>query len=255
MNLLSVHGLTIRIGPRTLCQDLNVTLAGGQRWAILGANGSGKTTLLHTLAGLRAASEGMVRLGDRDILALPARERARQIGILFQDAEAGMPNTALELALSGRHPHLGRFAWEGEQDLAIARDALARVGLAGFEQRLVGTLSGGERRRAEFAALLAQVVPVWLLDEPTSHLDLASQTGILALARDHAVPPAQLSVFVLHDINQALQYASHGILLFGDGRWRAGVLADIATGEVLEQLYGCELREVRSDDARYFIAR
>ena len=62
-------------------------------------------------------------------------------------------------------------------------------------------------------------------------------------------------MFVLHDINQALQYASHGILLFGDGRWRAGALADLASGETLEQLYGCQLRELRSDDMRYFIAR
>lgn len=252
MNLLAANALCLRIGERVLCDHLSVTLDGGQCWAILGANGCGKTTLLHTLAGLRTPNAGHVLHAGQPLAARNARERAQRIGVLFQDMETGFFSTVLELALSGRHPHLGRFAWEGEQDILTARDALARVGLAGFENRLVTTLSGGERRRAEIAALLAQDVPVWLLDEPTSHLDLPHQAAVLRFAREHASQHERLSVFVLHDINQALQFATHGILLFSDGSWRAGALADIAAKETLEALYGCRLREVMGDGRRYF---
>jgi iron complex transport system ATP-binding protein len=250
---LAAAGLTLEVGGRTLCRDLDVGFAAGENWAILGANGSGKTTLLHTLAGLRAPAAGAVRLDAAALDALPARERARRLGVLFQDYEAPMPASVLETVLTGRHPHLTRFAWEGPADVAAAEAALAAVGLTGFGARALATLSGGERRRAEIAALLAQDAPILLLDEPTNHLDLHHQGELLARLAARARRPGHLNLFVLHDVNAALRHCDHALLLYGDGECRHGPIEAVATRAALERLYGCRLRELADAAGRGYL--
>ena len=170
--MLEIANLMLAVAGRTLCRDLSARFVPGENWVILGANGSGKTTLLHTLAGLRRPEAGEVRLDGRALGDIPHRRRARRLGVLLQDYEAALPATVLDVVLTGRHPHLGRWQWEDETDRQLAAKALAAMDLAGFGARLLATLSGGERRRAEIAALLAQDAPVGLLGEPTNHLPL-----------------------------------------------------------------------------------
>lgn len=177
MATLAAHQLSIAIGQRRLIRGLDATFEPGQIWAVLGANGSGKTSLLHTSAGLRAPAAGTVTLDRRALDAWSARQRAHRIALLLQDYEPEFPATVLDVALSGRHPYRKWLASHDAHDIALARSALAAVGLAGFESRPIATLSGGERRRAEIAAVLAQATPVRLLDEPANHLDLPHPTG------------------------------------------------------------------------------
>jgi len=251
--MLELRHVTLAVAGRTLCRDLSARLEAGQNWVILGANGSGKTTLLHALAGLRAPESGAVYLDDQPLAAISYRERARRLGVLLQDYETGLPATALEVALSGRHPHLGRWQWEGEDDRALARTALAALDLDGFEGRALGTLSGGERRRVEIAALLAQDAPLCLLDEPTNHLDLQHQVRVLAQLTARAQRPGHLNVMVLHDINLAARFGSHAILLYGDGTAQAGPLAEVFTCERLERLYRCTIRALEDNGRRWYL--
>lgn len=251
--MLELHDLTLRVAGRTLCAGLNAQLGAGENWVILGANGSGKTTLLHTLAGLRAPDSGSVQLDGLPLHDVSHRARARRLGVLLQDYETSLPATVLEMALTGRHPHLGRWQWDDEDGHRLAGKALATVGLAGFEARLLPTLSGGERRRAEIAALLVQDAPIFLLDEPTNHLDLQHQVDVLELLAARAREPEHLNIMVLHDINLALRFCTHAILLFGDGTTLQGPAADAVTRARLEQLYRCRLREVRDGERRYYL--
>ena len=252
MALLAADGLTLRAGDKVLVRDLDLAIDAGENWAILGANGSGKTTLLHTLAGLRAPQAGAVRLNDRPIATVPRRERARTLGLLFQDSAGAFPATVLETVLTGRHPHLGRFDTEGPADHAIAAAALESVGLAGLAGRALTTLSGGERRRVEIAAVLAQQAPLCLWDEPINHLDPQHQVSLLRLLSERTRRAGHAGLFVLHDINLALRYCSHGLLLLPDGRHQHGPLDAIITAGTLETAYGCAMREVRADPWRLF---
>jgi iron complex transport system ATP-binding protein len=245
MALLAAQSLTLEIAGRCLCRDLRIGFGAGENWALLGANGSGKTTLLHTLAGLRAEAAGRVLLEGRDLGDWPRRERARRLGVLFQDPEAAFPATVLETALTGRHPYMNRWPGDDPANVKLARGALAAMGMEGFSSRWLNTLSGGEHRRVEIAALLAQDAPILLLDEPTNHLDLHHQTTTLELLAARARRPEHLNIFVLHDVNLAARFCSHGLLLFGDGEWRQGRLTDILRRETLERLYRCRLREIR----------
>jgi len=152
----------------------------------------------------------------------------------------------LETVLVGRHPHLGRWGWEGPQDVAIARAALESVGLSGFEQRDVQTLSGGERQRVGIATLLAQAPRLFLLDEPLNHLDLHHQIAALdlfqRLVREDGA--GRGSVLVLHDINLAARYADQIILLDGRGGVMAGDRDTVLRANLLSQAFGHPLRRI-----------
>jgi len=252
MPRLETRDLTLRIGNRLLLRDLSVAFESGQNWAILGANGSGKTTLLHTLAGLRPADGGNVLLDGQAMLHIPRRVRAQKLGILFQDTPNAFPASVFETVLSGRHPHLGFWRSETAEDHEMAYAALAAVGLADFAGRSVATLSGGERRRVEVATLLAQDAPLCLLDEPVNHLDPRHQIALLRLIGERTQRTGHLNLMVLHDVNLALRFCSHGLLLLADGGTRHGRLADILDVSILEMVYSCVMREVHSDAGQLF---
>lgn len=214
--LLQVRGLALGAGARTLVGALSIDVTAGQLWCVLGANGSGKTTLLHTLAGLRAPARGSVRLAGRPLGEWSAADAARLRGLLPQSLHDAFSASALELVLMGRHPHLARWAWEGDAERALALAALRAVDCAALAARDVTSLSGGERQRVGIAALLAQDPALLLLDEPVAHLDLHHQIVVLehlaALARD----AGKAVLLSIHDLNLARRYATHALVLHGD---------------------------------------
>jgi len=224
----------------------------GQNWAILGANGSGKTTLLHAIAGLRPIESGEILLDGTPISDWNPRDRARQLGILFQQHNQPFPATVIEIVLTGRHPWLGRWQDEGTVDHAIVRSALDTLALGDLAHRAYPTLSGGERRRVEVAALLAQSTPVNLLDEPVNHLDPRHQVLVLRQFSELAISRGALNLFVLHDVNLALRFCTHALML-QPGAYRAGRLMDTIDSASLEAVYGCPMREMTDRDQRWFV--
>ena len=137
---------------------------------MLGRNGIGKSTLLRTFAGLRPATSGSIVVGETVLQDIPRRKKAQTIGILFQEQDPTFPGTVLETVLTGRHPWLSPFGGEEKLDIDMALDQLARMNLTGMEHRELDSLSGGERRRVDLAALVIQKTKVILLDEPSQGL-------------------------------------------------------------------------------------
>ncbi len=250
---LAVHMLSVRAGTRELVRDLSLDFGGGEFVAILGRNGSGKTLTLHTLAGLRAPHAGSVTLDGASLAGQARRAVARRLGLLMQDMEDSFATTAMESVLIGRHPHLALWQWEGAEDERIARAALARLDLGEFGERSTETLSGGEHRRVAIAALLAQEPQVFLLDEPTNHLDPHHQLAVLGLFRELATGGRSV-IATLHDPTLAARFADRVILLFGDGRWRAGPAREMLTAETLSELYLTQIIEVAAGDRRIFVS-
>jgi iron complex transport system ATP-binding protein len=251
--LLEADGLTLRAGPRTLFEQLSLRVAPGELWCVLGCNGSGKTSLLHALAGLRAPQAGMVRLGGRPLADWPPADAACLRGLLPQALHDAFAARVLDVVLLGRHPHLARWAWEDDEDRALALAALRVVDADGLAMRDVTTLSGGERQRVGIAALLAQQPLLLLLDEPVAHLDLRHQLIVLdhlaALVRDgrHAV------VLSLHDLNLARRYATHALLL-GPGGPRLGPVAEVMTEEALGMAFGHPVTRAEVAGRTVFVA-
>ena len=255
MSVLEASAVAVSIGATRVCDDLNLRIAEGERWCILGRNGSGKTTLLHTLAGLRQATRGHVKLDGQPLDALHGKVLSRHIGVLLQDHHDMFPASVLETVLSGRHPWLGSFQWEDANDYRIARAALKAVGLADMETRNVATLSGGERRRLGIATLLTQDTAILLLDEPTNHLDIHYQIQTLDLLKRQSIDAGKSLLLVMHDINLALRYCNCFLLLFGDGEHALGSAAQVITQASLDRLYQYPLQSLQGPDGPVWLPR
>ena len=249
--LLECSGVDVCVGSRTLVRSLDLQVAGGSMLAVLGPNGSGKSLSLHTLAGLRSPKAGVLLISGRPLTEWPRRALARELALLPQNVEDPFPASVIETVLLGRHPHIARWQWESARDFAIASDALAAVGLAGYEERDVLTLSGGERRRAALAAVLAQTPRIFLLDEPTNQLDPNHQLEALQLLRERADGGAAV-VVTLHDPNLAERFADTVLLIGKDGTWRNGRVADILNPQQLSILYDTRFEAVEIDGRRVF---
>ena len=250
---LAAQALDVAAGTLTLVRSLEFEAHGGEFVAVLGRNGVGKTLTLHTLAGLRPPSGGSVRLDARELAGWSGRDRARRLALLPQSVEDPFPSTVFEAALIGRHPHLPFWQWEGAEDLAAARMALAAVGLDAFADRAVDSLSGGERRRLDIAMLLAQDASVCLLDEPINHLDPQHRNEVLALFRARA-DAGGLVIASLHDATLAARFADRVLLLHGDGHWQAGEAASTLSAENLSVLYRVAVEEFALRGRRVFVS-
>lgn len=244
--LLTCRALSLAAGPKQLARKLKWNVRPGEQWGILGPNGCGKTTLLHSIAGLHAASEGDILLGGKSVGELSRREIARQAGLLFQENHFPFPLSSEELVLAGRFPWQPVMAATSKQDRQVAREALAQMGLAGFGERRIDTLSGGERRRVALAALLCQQAALNLLDEPENHLDPGVRLSLLghflALQGER-----RATLMVMHDPALAVRLCSHLLLLFDDGSWLQGTTEEIATPGNLSRLYGQAFRTTQAD--------
>lgn len=251
MSLLHTEHLQVSLGGRRLVSDLNWKAARGELWCVLGQNGTGKTSLLHALAGLLKPAAGRILIDGVGIDAMSSKDLARKRGLMPQQHLDAFSHTVLDTVLIGRTPYRVGRSWDTKEDRALAMAALAQVGLtdkAGFD---VLHLSGGERQRVGLAALLVQGPDLLLLDEPTSHQDVAHQLAMMRLIRDlsknHAVAVS------CHDINLAARFATHALVLAPDRHW-IGLAADVLTTDVLQQVFGCRFDMMQSGAMRSFIA-
>lgn len=231
---------------------LSLTFQAGQMWGILGPNGVGKTTLLHTLASLKTPASGTIELNRQAIHQWHRLKWAQHVGLMFQDHQDGFPATVLETVLLGRFPHLSPWERESEQDLMLAYAALARLDLTDFAQRPLSSLSGGERQRAALATLLVQDPEVWLVDEPSNHLDLHYQVTVMGLLAEQA-QQGRVVVTSLHDVNIAAQWCSHVLLMYPDKPPVWGTASDLLTQSHLEPLYRQKLAMTRLNGKPLFV--
>ena len=249
--MLECRELDVEVGDRVLVRGLHLSLRAGSVLAILGPNGCGKSLSLHTLAGLRPPKAGEIAVLGRRLADWPRRALAQVLAMLPQNIEDPFPATVLETVLLGRHPHIARWQWESARDLAIASDALASVGLSGHAERDVMTLSGGERRRAALAAVIAQTPRLFLLDEPTSQLDPNHQLEALELLRARADAGAAVIV-TLHDANLAARFADEALLIGKRGAWQFGPAATILSADNLSTLFDTRFEAANCGGRRVF---
>jgi iron complex transport system ATP-binding protein len=250
--LLATSALGVSAGRRLLLANLSLELQPGEFVAVLGRNGCGKSLTLHTLAGLRPTAAGHVELGGRGLQQLGRREIARRLAFLPQDREESLPLSVFEAALLGRHPHIGWLRGETARDVGIVQAALTRMDVDSCAARALGTLSGGEQRRAAMAGLLAQEPQVYLLDEPTNHLDPHHQVDVLLAFRERCAEGAAV-IATLHDPALAERCADRVLLMYGDGRWRLGPTAELLSAAELSLLYATPMNELSGGGRRAFI--
>lgn len=209
----------------------------GEIVAILGPNASGKSTLLKLIAGAQPPLSGRVLLNGFVTHSLTPRIRAQRIAMVQQESPLLFPSRAWEFVLQGRHPYSRTLRFETREDLAIARNALAQVGAEHLSERWMDQISGGEKQRVILARALSQQPLLLLLDEPTLHLDIGSQVGLLDTLRKLAAENRYTVVVVTHELNLAAQYADQIVLLQRGRTLRVGPPSAVYQRELLEQVF------------------
>ena len=220
-----------------LLEELSLAARPGEVLGLIGPNGVGKTTLLRALARLLRPREGVVLLGDRDLWRMAPRSVARALSL----APQSNPNWTLtveQVVALGRAPHRGWLLPLSARDREAIERALERTGLVALRDRLVTELSGGEQKRVVLARALGQEPQVLLLDEPTAHLDLKYQTGILGLLQRLAHEDGLTVVLAMHDVNQAALYADRMALLVDGQLLAVGTPRMVLTAINLTEAYG-----------------
>ncbi len=241
--LLEGRGLGHRFGERSVLADVDLSLLAGSIVVALGPNGAGKTTLLRTLSGVLSPDRGEVRIEGRLLPEYSRREVAQRVAVIPQDLTVPFPFRVQEMVAMGRAPRLGALGREGAEDREAVGRALARMGLARFDDRAFPTLSAGERQRVLLARAFAQDAPLLLLDEPTAHMDLGHRLFVFESLRDwvHNDAEARAVLVVTHDLTLAAAFAD-AVLLLHEGRVvSSGTPEEVLIPERIESVYAAEV--------------
>jgi biotin transport system ATP-binding protein len=232
--IIEVSNLCHRFADGT-CGIDDVTLAfeAGELTVIAGANGSGKTTLLRHLNGLLFPDSGSVQVCGRSVRQYPLRAR-QVVGMVFQDADSQIVGETVYDDVAFGPENLLRDRVEIDRRVA---EALAAVGLSGWEDKRPHLLSGGEKRRLAIAGVLAMAPRVLLMDEPFSNLDYPATCRVLAQIRD-LHDEGHTIIITTHDLEKVAAHAQR-LVVMAHGR----VVADGRPHEVMPEVtrYGIRL--------------
>ena len=237
--ILRVEKLSVRLGNRSIVEDVNLCIESGEVVGLVGPNGSGKSTLLRAVSAL-VPTRGRVWLTGEPLERLDARGVALRAARVAQSpvVEPGLGLSVEEVVLTGRAPHIGRFRWESRRDHDATSEAMRRTSIDALAERLIAELSGGERQRVFLARALAQQPRLLLLDEPTANLDLGHQIRVLSLVRDLARDAGLAALAAIHDLELATRFCDRLLLLHRGHIVADGPPADVLRPHRLADVYG-----------------
>ena len=200
-------GYQTKQGVKTVAEHLNGAIRSGELTCLLGANGVGKSTLLRTLSAFQPKTAGDIFIEGRELDSYTDKELSRRIGVVLTEKPDVRNMSVRELVSLGRSPYTGFWGTYSKEDLQIVDEAIALVDIEALSQRMVHTLSDGERQKVMIAKALAQQTPVIYLDEPTAFLDYPSKVEVLQLLRRISRSAGKIIFLSTHDVELALQLA------------------------------------------------
>jgi zinc/manganese transport system ATP-binding protein len=247
--VVEVEQARIRLGGRTILEDISITVNEGEFIVMLGPNGAGKSTLLKTLLGLIKPSAGTVR-----VLGRPASRGNKDIGYAPQHRilEADLALRARDVVgfgLDGNHWGVG-LPNAGRKGLIDA--VLREVDALDFANAPVGQLSGGEQQRLLIAQALLTNPRLLLLDEPLANLDISHEGEIVALITKVCRDRNVAVMLVTHDINPLLSVVDR-VLYMANGHIALGTPDEVVTSQRLSQLYGSPVEVVQALDRLFVV--
>jgi iron complex transport system ATP-binding protein len=239
--VLEAKNFSLARGGREILREVSFRIRRGEYVTIVGPNGAGKTTLLKCFDRLIEDGEGELAICGTAREKYHQRDLARLIAYVPQADGRLIPFSVEQFLLMCRYPYLSPFASVSKDDRRIVREAMDRTDTARFADRILTTLSGGERQKVYIAAALAQGSSIWLLDEPTTFLDYGRQSEILSLMAAANRQFGVTIVSVTHDLNHAVLETDRVIAL-KEGRVAFnGPPAEIMKPAVLQEIYGTPL--------------
>jgi len=241
MGILEVRGLSAGYEDGFVIYDIALSVEAGEFVAILGRNGSGKSTLIKAVQNLLGNVRGEVSCGGEDVFRTGPRRLAARIAYVPQLAEPVFEYTVEEIVLMGRFARQGRLERTSAGDNAAVAEAMRLTGIEGLSAKKLSRLSGGERQRVFIARALAQDTPLLLLDEPSSHLDIAYQAEVYGILRGLQKDRGKAVVAAEHNINLAAAYAGRLVFLKDGVIAAEGPPAETVTAGNIRRIFGAEV--------------
>jgi len=236
---INAENLHAGYDTKDIVRSISCSFGPGTFTGIIGPNGSGKTTLLRAFS--RAIpSSGILELDGKDVRDYTPVELGMALGFVPQDEARPFAYTVMQVVLMARYARTSRFAALVSADYDRCHRALVETGIAHLADRSIRTLSGGEWQRVLIARALAQDTNALLLDEPTSHLDLAHQSDILMLMRNLAASGATI-IGVFHDLNLAALYCDRLVMIKNGQMVADGTPEQVLTPEKIRNVYGADV--------------
>jgi len=248
MNSLAIESLTFNYGINPALKDISLSVQPGEILAVVGPNGAGKTTLVRAASGLLQPNSGRVLVAGTDISQLTESQRARYLAVVPQARKLPPAYTVWHTVMLGRTPYLSWLGQPGKKDRQSTFWAMERTQTLPFADCRIDELSGGEQQRVLLARALAQQTPILLLDEPTAHLDLQHQIGILALLRELVDEQGLTVLMALHDLNLVSLYADRVALLVKGSLRDLGTPREVLTPQQLSEVYQTPLHVIPHPD-------
>jgi iron complex transport system ATP-binding protein len=248
--MLKVEQIYTGYDKRIVLHGVSLELEPGELVALIGPNGSGKSTLLRSISGLLPLQQGRIEVDGDEVSQLNESQRARKIAVVPQARNLPPAFSAREVVAIGRTPYLNWLGQLSANDETLIDQAMRQTDTLDYAGRPVGELSGGEQQRLLLARALVQQTPYLLLDEPTTHLDLQFQIGLMAHIHELAHPAdpglsTRAVLIAVHDLNLALEYADRVVLLVEGKIIHLGTPAEVLQPELLSQVYGVPLTLLR----------
>lgn len=240
-------------GVKKHLQGVSTDIPKGKITTIIGPNGSGKSTLLGVMSRNNRPLEGTVKLENRDLVEYKPKDFAKKFAIVYQQNDIPQDLTVEKLVMFGRIPYTSLLKKRTEEDEAAVTWALTCTNLLEKRENDLSALSGGERQRVWIAMALAQKSEMLCLDEPTTYLDIYYQIELLELVKQLNKEHGLTIVMVLHDINQAIQYSDHVILMKAGQIVAEGAPKDIINREVIKDVYNVKARFYEDDDVGLYM--
>ncbi len=225
-------------GTKRHLNGVTTAIPKGKITTIIGPNGCGKSTLLSVMSRNNRPLEGQARLENRDLVEYKPKEFAKKFAIVYQQNDIPQDLTVEKLVMFGRMPYSSLLKKKTEEDEEAVTWALSCTNLLDKRENDLSALSGGERQRVWIAMALAQKSEMLCLDEPTTYLDIYYQLELLELVKELNDKHHLTIVMVLHDINQAIRYSDHVILMKNGQIVAEGLPREVITKEVIKDVYG-----------------
>ena len=244
--VLDVRGVWAGYNRTSALEDVSLQVADGEILGIIGPNGSGKSTLFKVILGLLRPWRGEV-----SIFGQPSGSQRSLVGYMPQMelVDWDFPVTVGDVALMGRYARLGLVRRPGRADREASEEALEKVGMAHLRKRLIGELSGGQRRRVLLARALADHPRLLLLDEPLAGLDATAQHQMLDIIR-HLQAGGATVVLSTHDLSCVSSACYHAACL-NRHLVAFGRPHEVLTEKILSETFGTHLLMVHRDGQAY----
>jgi len=235
-----------------LAGNLNTSLNIGETVALIGNNGCGKSTLLRTIAGFQKPLTGLVELEGKNISSISIKDKARLISYVSTEIINVSNMRVIDLVKLGRYLYSGWWGSLNSEDKYFVDHCIKITGLKGFEERLLQSLSDGERQRAMIARALAQDTRVMILDEPTAFLDIRNKYEIIHLLNSLASENGKIIIYSTHDFNIAMNL-SDKIWYIKNNSLCDGAPEDLALNRDLDHIFEGSDIKLNPDNGEFVI--